>query len=206
MTWTPCTGWRRSTSGSCTSSATLFPQRLSSRTRRSTWKAKARHPPFRGSCCSKRSRSDFRIARSRSRSNGSFVSSFSEREASSFRGRDVTRATSCVIFFSRSTELFVRECRKGLGIEPRVRQIDTVAAEWPAATNYLYLSYGAGVDTEDDVDFDRKCIIVLGSGAYRIGSSVEFDWCAVQCVAELRRVGVVSRLHLSLWQLVKKYF
>jgi len=75
-----------------------------------------------------------------------------------------------------------------LGISPRVRQIDTVAAEWPAATNYLYLTYGVGSDAENDVEFQGNCVIVLGSGAYRIGSSVEFDWCAVQCVTELRNV------------------
>ena len=87
-----------------------------------------------------------------------------------------------------STELYVRECRLRLGISPRVRQIDTVAAEWPAATNYLYLTYGVGHDAENDVTFPGNCVIVLGSGAYRIGSSVEFDWCAVQCVTELRNV------------------
>ena len=69
-----------------------------------------------------------------------------------------------------------------------MRQIDTVAAEWPAKTNYLYLTYSMGSDAENDVTFEANCIIVLGSGAYRIGSSVEFDWCAVKCVEELREV------------------
>nr|CAB3227410.1 CAD protein [Phallusia mammillata] len=92
---------------------------------------------------------------------------------------------SCI----KSTELFVRECRKSLCVRPRVRQIDTVAAEWPATTNYLYLTYGVSCESQDDVEFPGNCIIVLGSGAYRIGSSVEFDWCAVQCVNELQKLG-----------------
>ena len=72
------------------------------------------------------------------------------------------------------------------GIRPFVRQIDTVAAEWPASTNYLYLMYSAA---QHDVTFPGGAVIVLGSGVYRIGSSVEFDWCAVICIRELRKVG-----------------
>lgn len=71
-----------------------------------------------------------------------------------------------------------------------VKQIDTVAAEWPAHTNYLYLTYHG---KESDVAFDEPHVMVIGSGVYRIGSSVEFDWCAVGCIKELRKV----RLHLE---------
>lgn len=81
----------------------------------------------------------------------------------------------------------MRKTRQELGIVPLVKQVDTVAAEWPAATNYLYLTYNA---TSSDLDFvAQSAIMVLGSGVYRIGSSVEFDWCAVSCVQELRKVG-----------------
>lgn len=85
-----------------------------------------------------------------------------------------------------STELVVRRAREELGIRPWVKQIDTVAAEWPACTNYLYLTYNAA---EHDLAFPGGYNMVLGSGVYRIGSSVEFDWCAVGCIRELRRVG-----------------
>ena len=84
-----------------------------------------------------------------------------------------------------STEVAVRRAREEAAIVPRVKQIDTLAAEWPAATNYLYLTYHG---IEHDVDFSGGAIMVLGSGVYRIGSSVEFDWCAVGCIRELRRV------------------
>lgn len=73
------------------------------------------------------------------------------------------------------------------GIRPSVKQIDTLAAEWPASTNYLYLTYHGN---EHDVTFPSNGVMVLGSGVYRIGSSVEFDWCAVGCIRELKRVGV----------------
>ena len=77
--------------------------------------------------------------------------------------------------------------RKKLGIQPFVKQIDTLAAEYPAQTNYLYLTYNG---TEDDIDFsDSNSVIVLGSGSYRIGSSVEFDWCCVNAVLTLREQG-----------------
>ncbi|XP_064487253.1 multifunctional protein CAD-like [Ornithodoros turicata] len=85
-----------------------------------------------------------------------------------------------------STELVICKTRRELGIVPLVKQIDTVAAEWPAATNYLYLTYNA---KSNDVDFKQRATMVLGSGVYRIGSSVEFDWCAVSCVQELRKIG-----------------
>ena len=87
--------------------------------------------------------------------------------------------------------LKVRAHRKALGILPVVKQIDTLAAEYPAQTNYLYLTYGG---TEDDVAYagDKRSVVVLGSGAYRIGSSVEFDWCGVQALNTIRREGYRS--------------
>jgi carbamoyl-phosphate synthase large subunit len=87
--------------------------------------------------------------------------------------------------------LKVRAHRKALGILPVVKQIDTLAAEYPAQTNYLYLTY-SGV--EDDVAYagDKRSVVVLGSGAYRIGSSVEFDWCGVQALNTIRREGYRS--------------
>jgi carbamoyl-phosphate synthase large subunit len=84
-------------------------------------------------------------------------------------------------------EADVRAQREAHGLRPRVRQIDTLAAEYPARTNYLYLTYRA---SEDDVDgIGRDSVIVLGSGAYCIGSSVEFDWCGVNTSQALRRLG-----------------
>ncbi len=84
--------------------------------------------------------------------------------------------------------LQVRSLRKNLGIVPVVKQIDTLAAEYPAQTNYLYLTYGG---TEHDIDYEKdgRSIVVLGSGAYRIGSSVEFDWCGVQALLTIRKEG-----------------
>ncbi len=81
----------------------------------------------------------------------------------------------------------VRAHRQGLGIHPCCKQIDTLAAEYPAATNYLYLTYNG---SEDDVPFDQEgTVMILGPGAYRIGSSVEFDWCCVNAVRTLRDLG-----------------
>ena len=87
--------------------------------------------------------------------------------------------------------LVVRNLRKRYGILPVVKQIDTLAAEYPAQTNYLYVTYSG---TASDVTFsnDRRAVIVLGSGAYRIGSSVEFDWCGVQALETIRRQGYRS--------------
>ena len=84
--------------------------------------------------------------------------------------------------------LYVRNYRKRLGIVPVVKQIDTLAAEYPAQTNYLYLTYSG---TANDVTYlgDHRSIVVLGSGAYRIGSSVEFDWCGVQALNTIRKEG-----------------
>lgn len=84
--------------------------------------------------------------------------------------------------------LQVRQDRKYRGIQPVVKQIDTLAAEYPAQTNYLYLTYNG---TENDIQYvgDKRSIVVLGSGAYRIGSSVEFDWCGVQALNTIRKEG-----------------
>uniref|UniRef100_A0A3B3T4R5 Multifunctional protein CAD n=1 Tax=Paramormyrops kingsleyae TaxID=1676925 RepID=A0A3B3T4R5_9TELE len=86
----------------------------------------------------------------------------------------------------QSTELAVRKLRHDWKILPVVKQIDTVAAEWPAHTNYLYLTYHG---IKSDLTFGEPHVMVIGSGVYRIGSSVEFDWCAVGCIMELRKVG-----------------
>lgn len=86
----------------------------------------------------------------------------------------------------KSTELAVREQRHSNNIYPFVKQIDTVAAEWPATTNYLYVTHNG---TSHDLDFPGGYTMVIGSGVYRIGCSVEFDWCAVSCLRELRRLG-----------------
>ncbi len=87
---------------------------------------------------------------------------------------------------TKRTEIEVREHRKNRGIVPYVKQIDTLAAEYPAKTNYLYLTYNG---SEDDLEFEEENqAIVLGGGAYRIGSSVEFDWCCVNSVISLRKM------------------
>jgi carbamoyl-phosphate synthase large subunit len=87
--------------------------------------------------------------------------------------------------------LTIRQLRKNYGILPVVKQIDTLAAEYPAHTNYLYVTY-SGVASDISFDRDNRSIIVLGSGAYRIGSSVEFDWCGVQALNTIRREGFRS--------------
>lgn len=87
--------------------------------------------------------------------------------------------------------MVVRSLRKNYGILPVVKQIDTLAAEYPAQTNYLYVTY-AGVASDISFSNDKRSVIVLGSGAYRIGSSVEFDWCGVQALNTIRREGYRS--------------
>ena len=87
--------------------------------------------------------------------------------------------------------LAVRARRKQAGILPVVKQIDTLAAEYPAQTNYLYLTY-SGVAHDIHFENDKRSVVVLGSGAYRIGSSVEFDWCGVQALNTIRREGYRS--------------
>ncbi|ORY00726.1 large subunit of carbamoyl-phosphate synthase [Neocallimastix californiae] len=96
-----------------------------------------------------------------------------------FSDDQIAKATS-------STELAIRELRKYHHIIPFVKRIDTLAAEFPAATNYLYTTYNASTD---DLTFDDHGIMVLGSGVYRIGSSVEFDWCGVSCSRALHDLG-----------------
>ena len=91
----------------------------------------------------------------------------------------------------RKASLVVRNRRKNYGILPVVKQIDTLAAEYPAQTNYLYVTY-AGVKSDIAFENDHRSIIVLGSGAYRIGSSVEFDWCGVQALNTIRKEGYRS--------------
>ena len=85
----------------------------------------------------------------------------------------------------------IRMRRKQAGIVPFVKQIDTLAAEYPAQTNYLYLTY-SGVAHDIQYEYDKRSVVVLGSGAYRIGSSVEFDWCGVQALNTIRREGYRS--------------
>ena len=89
---------------------------------------------------------------------------------------------------AEGANLAVRRRRKSLGITPVVKQIDTLAAEYPAMTNYLYLTYNG---SENDVKYlhDHRSIVVLGSGAYRIGSSVEFDWCSVNALLTVKKEG-----------------
>ncbi|WP_311549860.1 carbamoyl-phosphate synthase (glutamine-hydrolyzing) large subunit [Prevotella aurantiaca] len=87
--------------------------------------------------------------------------------------------------------LLIRQLRKSYGILPVVKQIDTLAAEYPAQTNYLYVTYSGGA-SDIKLETDRKSVIVLGSGAYRIGSSVEFDWCGVQALNTIRKQGYRS--------------
>ena len=91
--------------------------------------------------------------------------------------------------FINSNEVAVRRLRKEFNITPFVKQIDTVAAEFPAHTNYLYMTYNAAAH---DLTFDDHGVMVLGSGVYRIGSSVEFDWCAVTAVRTLRKEKIKS--------------
>lgn len=102
-------------------------------------------------------------------------------------GRSVYKSA----FSSKETPLAVRTYRKSLGIEPVVKRIDTLAAEYPANTNYLYLTYG-GTHSDISYESDGRSVVVLGSGVYRIGSSVEFDWCGVNALQTIRREGYRS--------------
>ena len=96
----------------------------------------------------------------------------------------------------KTDELTMREMRKKAGIVPVVKQIDTLAAEWPAKTNYLYVTYGGD---EDDINFktNQSKVIVLGSGVFRIGSSVEFDWCCVNTIWALKKNGVKEAIMIN---------
>ena len=95
-----------------------------------------------------------------------------------------------------STEAKIREFRKKAGIIPSIKQIDTLAAEWPAKTNYLYLTYGGD---EDDIELsnDISKVIVLGAGVFRIGSSVEFDWCGVNTIWSLKKNGIQEAIMVN---------
>jgi carbamoyl-phosphate synthase large subunit len=96
--------------------------------------------------------------------------------------------------------IFIRQLRRKLDIHPFVKRIDTLAAEWPAITNYLYLTYSA---SEHDIDFEEenkanlKKVIVLGSGTYRIGASVEFDWGSVNCLWGIKKLGVDQAIMIN---------
>lgn len=96
--------------------------------------------------------------------------------------------------------IFIRQMRRRLDIRPYVKRIDTLAAEWPAITNYLYLTYSA---SEHDIDFEKENnsnlskIIVLGSGTYRIGASVEFDWGSVNCLWGLKKLGINQAIMIN---------
>jgi len=94
------------------------------------------------------------------------------------------------------SEAEVRQFRKTAGVVPAVKQIDTLAAEWPAKTNYLYLTYGGD---EDDVSFDsdKSKVMVLGAGVFRIGSSVEFDWCGVNTIWALKKNGIQEAIMVN---------
>jgi carbamoyl-phosphate synthase large subunit len=96
----------------------------------------------------------------------------------------------------RTDEMTVRNLRKRTGIVPVVKQIDTLAAEWLAKTNYLYITYGGD---EDDIDFssDKSKAMVLGAGVFRIGSSVEFDWCAVNTIWALKKNGIQEAIMIN---------
>jgi carbamoyl-phosphate synthase large subunit len=95
-----------------------------------------------------------------------------------------------------TTEAAIRKFRKEAGIIPSIKQIDTLAAEWPAKTNYLYLTYGGD---EDDIELrnDKSKVIVLGAGVFRIGSSVEFDWCGVNTIWSLKKNGVQEAIMVN---------
>jgi len=95
-----------------------------------------------------------------------------------------------------TTEAAIRAFRKNVGIIPSIKQIDTLAAEWPAKTNYLYLTYGGD---EDDIELnnDKSKVIVLGAGVFRIGSSVEFDWCGVNTIWSLKKNGIQEAIMVN---------
>ncbi len=96
--------------------------------------------------------------------------------------------------------IFIRQMRRKLNIHPFVKRIDTLAAEWPAKTNYLYLTYSASehdIDFEQELESNLKKVIVLGSGTYRIGASVEFDWGSVNCLWGLKKLGIDQAIMIN---------
>jgi len=101
-----------------------------------------------------------------------------------------------IAFCQKTDESAIRKFRKNANIIPAVKQIDTLAAEWPAKTNYLYLTYGGD---EDDVELsnDKSKVIVLGAGVFRIGSSVEFDWCGVNTIWALKKHGIKEAIMVN---------
>jgi carbamoyl-phosphate synthase large subunit len=108
------------------------------------------------------------------------------------RAKRLGFSDAAIARLSETSEAAVRKEREQHGIRPAIKQIDTLAAEFPAVTNYLYATYSGEVD---DVPREaRRAVMVLGSGAYRIGSSVEFDWCSVNAVQTLRRLGFATIL------------
>lgn len=119
------------------------------------------------------------------------------------RAKELGYSDSQLAGFWGSAEGAVRHARLRAGIYPFVKQIDTVAAEFPAMTNYLYLTYNG---TEHDVTFEDRGIMVLGSGVYRIGSSVEFDWCSVRAIRTLREQGfkTVMVKYVTLWYQIRR--
>jgi carbamoyl-phosphate synthase large subunit len=102
------------------------------------------------------------------------------------RAKQLGYSDKQIALLLKSTEQKVRRKRKSFKLRPAIKQIDSLAAEFPARTNYLYLTYNG---SEDDVKPLKKAVMVLGSGAYSIGSSVEFDWCCVNAVQALKRAG-----------------
>lgn len=96
----------------------------------------------------------------------------------------------------RTDELTIRKYRKNVNIIPAIKQIDTLAAEWPAKTNYLYLTYGGD---QDDIELTKNSskVIVLGAGVFRIGSSVEFDWCGVNTIWALKKNGIEEAIMVN---------
>ncbi len=96
----------------------------------------------------------------------------------------------------KTTESAIRAFRKNADIIPSIKQIDTLAAEWPAKTNYLYLTYGGD---EDDIELssDKSKVVVLGAGVFRIGSSVEFDWCGVNTIWALKKNGIQEAIMVN---------
>ncbi|KAI7704304.1 hypothetical protein KC353_g13559, partial [Hortaea werneckii] len=114
------------------------------------------------------------------------------------RAKELGFSDRQLALFWDSNEAHVRRVRVDAGIMPVVKQIDTVAAEFPAFTNYLYTTYNGA---QHDIHFNDQGVMVLGSGVYRIGSSVEFDWCSVRAIRTLRANG-----HKTVMVNVSKFF
>ena len=111
------------------------------------------------------------------------------------RSKQLGRSDCQIAVIMESTENVVRNKRRELGVTPVVKGINTVAAEWPASTKYLYRTYNG---TSHDVDYrPDEHAMVIGSGVYRIGSSVEFDWCAVGCIRELHALGCKTMVNYN---------